>query len=274
MRSSLLLTGAASSLVAFGCAVPSNDLPDAGTTSQAATAVVLVERVTGPGDATRESLVARFVRARQGTVDEQALRMAGVAYDLPALGACATPPDDLAALQPRAVDLLDVGPLTAEAPQGDTLLLPRALPDPAGVVSGVFYSSPRASDVFEAGQGLSLRAAGGPDLDPFAVQVAAPPDLELVEVTSTDAGLDVVWEVAEPDPRDVVYLEVLAPSPRVVLRCASADAGRFVVPSSALAGVVAGQLAVHRLRREPFSAKGVEPGEVRFDLARVVLFER
>jgi hypothetical protein len=33
-------------------------------------------------------------------------------------------------------------------------------------------------------------------------------------------------------------------------------------------------LAVHRLHREAFSARGVDPGEVRFDFARVVSFVR
>ena len=35
-----------------------------------------------------------------------------------------------------------------------------------------------------------------------------------------------------------------------------------------------GTLAVHRLHREAFHARGVEPGEVRFDFARVVAFAR
>jgi hypothetical protein len=274
MRSPLLMTAAAASLFGFGCAVPQNDLPDAEATSQAATAVVVVERVSGPGDASRESLVARFVRARQGAVDEQALRMAGVAQELPPVGTCDAPFDADLALQPRAVDLLDVGSLSVEAPQGPILLLPRAMPDPAGVVSGVFYSSPRSGEVFEAGAPLALSAAGGPDLDGFAIQVVAPYDVEGVEVTSTASGLDVSWDAADADLRDVVYLDVLAPSPRVFVRCTATDTGHFVVPQAAVSGVEEGQLAVHRLRRETFTTKGVEPGEVRFDLARVVSFRR
>ncbi len=268
MRSSLLVASTFCSL-AVACAVPQNDSPTAETTAQTATAVVTVERVAGPGDISRESVVARFVRARQGSIDEQALKMAGIAQELPAIGTCSTAPS-VESLSPRAVDLLDVGLLSVDAPHGTNALLPRAIPDPAGVVSGVFYSSTRASDVFEAGAALSLRAGGGADLEGFSVQVVAPRELSDVQVASLAAGLDVTWEGA--DSRDLVYLDVLAPAPRLVVRCTTTDYGHFVVPRSSLVGVEEGQVAVHRLHRETFRAKGIDPGEVRFDLTRIVTF--
>src|SRR5689334_2266348 len=112
MRSPLLLAGALASLAAAGCGVPVEERPDAEATSSTATAVVVIERTSGPGEATRgDAVIARFVRVRQGAVDDQALRIAGVAWDLPALGTCSGSQEAVPALQPRSVDLLDVGVL-------------------------------------------------------------------------------------------------------------------------------------------------------------------
>src|SRR4051794_41103138 len=107
MRAPLLLPAplTGSSLVA--CAVPAPQ-PGPETTASAATAIIVLERTTGPGEAVRgDAVIARFVRVRQGAVDDPALRIAGVAEDIP-LG-CFAPNDNAPALQGRAVELLDVG---------------------------------------------------------------------------------------------------------------------------------------------------------------------
>jgi hypothetical protein len=286
MRSHFLLTGVLASFTALGCVAPPDDRPDAEATSTTATAVVVVERTTGPGDAVRgDALIARFVRVRQGVVDEQALRIAGAAWDLPALGTCSTAAaggDTQPALQPRSVDLLDVGALTVDgsyAPKS-TVLLPRSMPDPTGVVSGVFYSA-RSVEAFTPAARLQFHTSGGPDMaEGFRVDVAAPRDLADVHVAFASGGgssLEVTWE-ADPaaavasEGRDVVYVDVLGPSSRLITRCATLDVGQFTVPSSAIGTLEDGQLAVHRLHRESFRAKGIEPGEIRFDIARVIAF--
>lgn len=288
MRPALLVFGA---LFATGCAVgPTNDAPDADAVSSTATALVAVERATGPGDATRASVVARFVRSRSGAVDDATLRVIGLAQDLPAIGACtadvasddATPSANQAGVAPlgaRGLELLDVGPLAVEGPQSRAVLLPRAMPDPAGVLSGVFYSA-RTAEAFAPGARLALRASGGVDLDAFAVSVAAPLELADVRVAPSAQGLDVAWDLAPsdvPDARDQLYVDVLAPAPRVVARCAASlgeGSARLVVPASLVGALEEGQVAVHRVHREAFRAKGVEPGVVRFDVARVVAFRR
>lgn len=272
MRSSLLLLG---SLLATGCAVtPTNDTPDADATSQSATALVLVERSNGPGDVAREAVVARFVRARLGVLDEQALRIAGLVLDLPQPGTCTTTDDSVPVASPRSLELLGVGALSFEGPQSRAVLLPRTMPDPANVVSGVFYSS-RSAEAMAPGARLSLRATGSADLEPFAVTVNAPFDFTDVRVTPGANALDVTWE-GPSEAKDIVYLDVLAPAPHVVARCTvdGRNEGRFAVPSSVLGSIEEGQLAVHRVHREAFRAKGVDPGEVRFDVARVVPFRR
>lgn len=277
MRLPLLLIAAttSSSLVACVGAAPEATGTEPAT-STTATAIIALERTSGPGDATRgDAIIARFVRVRQGAVDDPALRMAGVAEDIPTPGTCVAPSDATPVIQGRSVELLDVGPvvLTSDSTKS-TMLLPRSMPDPAGVVSGVIYSS-RSADVFSSGSPVSLRSAGGQDLaDGFFVSVTAPRDLTDVHVTSLPSGLDVSWDASDADPHDVVYVDVLSPAPRIVMRCTGMDAGHLLVPQSSIAGFDEGQLAVHRLHKESFKAKGLEPGEVRFDVAKIVTFHR
>jgi hypothetical protein len=283
MRVPLLLVAALSSSGLLACAVPAPDPgPDRVETSSTATAIVVVERTAGPGDAVRgDSVVARFVRVRQGSVDDPALRVAGIATDIPNAGSCFAPTDSAPTLQGRGVELLDVGQITLSALSGEssaknTVLLPRSMPDPAGVVSGVFYSS-RAEGVFAAGSRVALRSSGGADLlDGFSAAVTAPHELGEVQATPTANGVDVVWDAADADPRDLVYVDVVAPASRIVMRCASSDVGHVVVPqvTGALTGYDDVQLAVHRVHREAFKAKGIEPGEVRFDVAKVVALRK
>lgn len=279
MRSPFVLAGALASLAAVlgGCVAPPDDRPDAEATSATATAIVVVERTSGPGDAIRgDAVIARFVRVRQGTVDDQALRIAGVASDLPALGTCSTVQEVQPALQPRSVDLLDVGVLTLDAPVGkSTVLLPRSMPDPTGVVSGVFYSA-RSAEGFAPSSRLQLHASGGSDLaDGFRIDVPSPRDVSDVRVSSSATGLDVTWEAETipNDSRDVVYVDVLGPSSRLLARCTTLDVGQLSIPLPPGAAAE-GQLSVHRLHSEGFRAKGIEPGEVRFDVARIVTFRR
>ena len=286
MRCHLLLTGALSigSLASVGCSISATpDGPDAAeSTASTATAVVVVERTTGPGDAVRaDAVIARFVRVHQGTVDDQALRIAGAAWDLPAVGTCSTgEAKAYASLTPRSVDLLDVGVLTlgdrdVPASSKNTVLLPRTMFDPTDGVSGVIYSA-RSTESFTPSSRLQLRTSGGPDLpEGFLVNVASPREVSDVRVTSAASALDIAWDVTDADDaRDLVYVDVMSPSARLVARCTTADQGRLTVPAASLGALEEGQLSVHRLHRESFRTKGIEPGEIRFDVARVVTFHR
>jgi hypothetical protein len=259
------------------CADPASEPAGQDPTSNTATAVIALERTAGAGDAPRsDAVVARFVRVRQGAVDDPALRIAGVAEDIPALGACAAPTESPTALQGRSVELLDVGQvmLSTDTAAKSTVLVPRSMPDPAGVVSGVFYSA-RAADVFSSGSRVLLRSLGGLDLaDGFAVSATAPREINDVHVATTTSGLDVAWDPIDIDSRDLFYVEVLSPAPRVAVRCTSADGAHVVIPQSALGGIDDGQIAIHRIHKESFKAKGIEPGEVRFDVAKLVTFRR
>jgi hypothetical protein len=238
-----------------------------------------VERSTGPGDSTRnDAVAARVVRVKQGTVDEAALSIAGVGADLPAAGSCIVPSES--AIQGRSVELLDVGQVSMTSESGKSLVLtPRLMPDPAGVVSGYFYSA-RTADAFMPGSRVALRSSGSADLpDGFTLNATAPKELVDLHITPTAEGLDVSWDAAdlagsrgsaEGVTRDVVYADVLSPAPRVALRCVASDAGHLTLATS----IDDGQVAVHRLHKESFRAKGIEPGEIRFDVSKVVTFRR
>lgn len=268
MRLPLLGTALLGSF-ALGCGInASPDAPDA-EASSSTTALVAVERMAGPGDAVRgDAVVARFVRVR-GTLDDGALRLAGVPQDLPAVGTCAANPNtETAAPSPRAVDLLDVGTLSVDERE----LGQRVMPDPAGIVSGVFYTK-TANETFVPGKALVLRATGGRDLgEAFTANALAPRELEGVKVFANGGSLDVVWDVAvdEKSAGDRIAIDVLGPANRLLTRCTTTDVGRASVPFAADEA----QIVVHRVRVEPFVARGVDRGEIRFDLARAVAFRR
>ncbi len=279
MRVPVLLLGVLSSSGLVACVgapgSETNPTPDptTGTTSSAATAIISVERTSGPGDSTRgDAVVARFIRVKQGNVDESALRIAGVATDLPYPGMCFTPSEiTLPSMQAGRVELLDVGQVSlTQASDHNVVMLPRAMPDPAGVVSGFLYST-RSNDAFASGARITVKSSGGADLlDGFSVSTATPREITDVRVVPVATGLDVSWDGIEADSSDLVYIDVLSPAPRVLTRCTAIDAGHFVLPTS----LEDGQVAVHRVHKESFKAKGIEPGEVRFDVAKVVTFRR
>lgn len=276
VRPAVALAGilAAPSLVA--CAVSTPDpAPDS---TAPATAVVEIERSTGPGDSTRnDAVAARVVRVKQGAVDESALSIAGVGDDVPSPDGrttCIVPSESV--IQGRAVELLDVGQVSLTSENGKSLILgPRLMPDPAGVVSGYFYSA-RSADAFLPGAKVVLRSSGSADLpEGFTINANAPKELVDLHITPTAEGLDVNWDASEADPHDLVYVDVLSPAPRVALRCVAGDVGHLTVPSNLPGGTLEeGQLAVHRLHKESFRAKGIEPGEIRFDVAKVLVFRR
>ncbi len=257
----------------MGCATPVVDAADAEATSSTATAIVVVERSSGPGEAVRaDAVFARFIRVKQGVVDDSALRIAGVAEDIPEIGTCA-PVKDVEPAFGSKVELLDVGQVTLDDSERarSTVLGPRTMPDPAGFVSGVFYTT-RSQDVIAPGGVVSLRTSGSKEVPAFALTTNAPREIGDVHVSVQNGALDVQWESAEGN--DLVYVDVLAPAPRIVVRCAVVDTGRVFIPAAHVGAIEEGQVAVHRVHREQFRATGIAPGEVRFDLAKIVAFRR
>ena len=248
MRSALLAPAALLALA--GCSVGSADV-DTEPTAQSTAAIVVVERTAGPGDLARSEVIARFVRTSRGGVDEQALRIAG-ARAVPAVGVCASLDEMDAA--PRPVELADVGSVTVESAGARVALVPRQVPDPVGMISGVIYSAPISAD--QALTRTDVRVSGG--------------ELDGVTADTTARGLELGWDAGD-DARDVVFVDVSARG-RVGVRCAFADGGRGVVPAAWVTANDVGTLTLHRVRRAPFQARGLDAAELRFDFARTIPF--
>jgi hypothetical protein len=277
----------------IGCSAPVVSSAEGDAEASApANAVVLIERTVSAGESTRAEAVARFVRMRAGTVDEEALRMVGAAIDFPAMGTCAPllaarapEPENGAA---RAVELVDLGVIGIEANGTRVSLQPRRLPDIVDLVSGVVYSSRApAPEALPAEAAYVLRASGRADLDmpPFAATATAPSEPADLVVAGQDARLpgglalsadepaELSWGAGSVD--DVVYVDLTqssAQGPKNV-RCLFDDTGRAVIAQTSFSEGD-GTMAIHRLHRESFQARGIEAGEIRFDFARVVSFRR
>jgi hypothetical protein len=280
LTSAPALLGAAA-LALVGCVSPPGEAPDAEASSQA-TGVVVVEG-SSSAEGSRSQAVARFVRARSGAVDDDALRMVGASVDFPALGACEALSSLRSGVSSSTLALLDVGALTVSAGESAVPLQARQLPDVADLVSGVVYSA-RADELPARGPYM-VKVDGSADLQvaPFVVSATSPGEPENLRIGGEDvSGAALALLLAEPvvltwEPgaaEDVVYVDVTSGGAAPATRCLFADTGRGVIPAATFSGIEAGALAVHRLHRESFHARGVEPGEVRFDFARTVTFAR
>ncbi|HEY2513856.1 MAG TPA: hypothetical protein VGI39_23475 [Polyangiaceae bacterium] len=274
-------------LVLGGCTgqiSPSPEAADADANSTA-TAVVVVEG-TLANEGSRSEAVARFVRAHGGTVDDDVLRMVGAVVDFPALGSCGPVVAQRAAnpASPHWVSLVDVGSVALIAGDSSTLLSRRQLPDVADFVSGVVYSGRGSALAPRGGYELRIDGTGDPDVPAFHVTANAPGEPSDVRIAGDDgrsgavnlalatSNVDVAWEPGSA--YDLVYVDVSAASAAPSARCLFRDDGHASIPASAFGAIEDGTLAVHRLHREAFHARGVDPGEVRFDFARVVSFAR
>jgi hypothetical protein len=154
-----------------------------------------------------------------------------------------------------------------EANGVSTSLQPRRLPNVVDVVSGVVYTRSADGETLPARAPYVLRVAGAAELEPFTVAASAPADPSDLRVVLAPGIIELTWEAGAGD--DVVYVDVagrLTPT----LRCSFADTGRAQIP----AAVEEGTIAVHRLHRERFKARGIDAGEIRFDFARVATFSR
>ncbi len=270
----------------LGCSANVSGAPEPGDAEVGASAaVVVVERTGGTGDS-HASAVARFVRMRSGAVDEDALRLVGAAVDFPPLGACAAPAFAPASAA-RKVELLDVGAVSLEAEGVRTALAARQLPDVVDLISGVVYST-RASDAawLPADGTYVLRAAGAfeAEIPAFEATATAPgepssllvggQDARALVVLSGGAPVDLTWDAGAAD--DLLYVDVTSgAATAATVRCLFEDAaGRATIPPSAFADGAAGTVLVHRLHRESFRARGIDTGEIRFDIARAVGWSR
>jgi hypothetical protein len=276
-RSPLALVATAAALLGCSANVVASPEVDAesGPTSAA---VIEVTRATG-GEGART--VARFARVRGGTFGDGEMNLLNAGLALPPVDTCALASPARKgsdAPSPRAVELTDVGALTVEAGGATAALTARQVPEVIDLVSGVVYwgEAPLPS----RGR-YEVRATGRPEIDvpPFGVAAHSPGDPQDVRVAGQTGAhvvlpagaVDVTWEAGAAE--DVVYVDIAARG-TATFRCTFADSGHAVIPASAVAATDDGTLSVHRVHRESFRARGVDRGEIRFDLARSVAFKR
>jgi len=195
-----------------------------------------------------------------------------------------------------AVELLDVGrmfvgaPAETDASSTDSFeLTARALPDPTGLVTGVVYSTHYVPTSFAAmGSGrkpITLRVEGrSADVGGVLTEAPTPPDITNVHAKRTESGLAIAWSRASTmsDTPPIILIEHRSTNGRVLRRCVCEDSGTFVLRDRAFGAASEhadahahdGEVWVHRIHRHAFVARGIQRGELRFDVARIVGIER
>ena len=269
----------AAAAAGLGCSANVVAAPEPDAESGPTSAAFVEITRTSAGDGSRT--VARFARVRGGTLGDGEMDLLRVGLALPPVDSCAVANPARSGREgpsPRAVELADVGALSVEAGGATSILTARQLPDVIDLVSGVVYwgEAPLPS----RGR-YELRATGRAELDapPFVIAAQSPGEPQDVrvagqsgaQITLPAGSVDLSWEPGSTD--DLVYVDIAARG-QPTTRCAFADGGRAAIPSSAIAQAEEGTLAIHRVHREGFRVRGVDRGEVRFDLARVVGFKR
>jgi len=273
---------------ALGCAGNVSGSGGSGDAEATAThAVVIVERTVDAVEAARAEASARFVRVPASASIDEAFRAIGAALDLPDPGKCVSQTYAAGAATSEAapvVELSDVGSVALEVVGGsETRLIPRQLPDVTDVVSGVVYARATEAALLPAGALYAVHVGGAPGVGAFDFAAVAPGDPSDVQVAgeyttgtlvARGASIEIAWTPDRPD--DVLYADVQPAGVRCVLAAARGPGGDGLAHSSVSTSLLddAGTLVLHRLRREPMVAPGVDDGEVRFDFARSISYVR
>lgn len=207
--------------------------------------------------------------------------------DLPAIDTCE--PYDLSAnlteddVDPEDsghVELLEAGKLQIQTATESLALVPRHFPWLLPFISGVVYGEASAHWSAQAGH-IVAEAAGGEGVGAFRVDGTIPPLPHLLrlgdgeatgEVHTANAAdpLALTWLPARTAvDGDLTYIEVrdAQGDSHSVLRCAVRDDGAFELSRSQLLALTSregGRLSLEaaRLRRTPFSARGLDHGEL------------
>lgn len=290
MRGLLFLAAALPALL-VGCATEAIEEADDDAEARPLEAWVVLERVEldAPlrGDAdgqVRSNVSAKFVQLAEGD-RALAFKLVGVRPAIPPAGDCVS----LASLEelemlpsetgPMSADLVDAGDVTlsvrSDEGSREIKLSPRAFPDVADLISGVFYTSPDADIALPPAARYALGATGSGVVDGFSVEVDAPKSPVINSVSDVAVGSDIhlTWDAGAPDGS--VYVDFRGATTH---RCTFADKGEAVLPREMLSGADRGEatLTLHRLveRALPLETndtnEDVREATVLFDFARSV----
>ena len=262
----------------IACATPAGGdeaLAPAAAEGASSAALIVLERTVSADDTVHGSAVARFLKMRSGSLDDETLRMVGATLDLPETGSCAASPSGSLALAPsdgpRAVELLDVGSVAFEANGLRTTLEARALPDIVDLVTGVVYSTrtttlhaldPERSDSLPSRGTYVVRSTGStrtadPDraVPAFTVPATAVGEPSELRIDGQDARapdgvtlsagtrVDLSWAASGAgdanDTEDAVYVELSSHSSSMKVRCRFEDRGVGSIPAWLLTSLAA-----------------------------------
>ena len=176
---------------------------------------------------------------------------------------------------PGNVELLEAGDLQVQTQDRNVSLAPRHFPGLLPFISGVIYSEAEATLVEEVGK-VKATSDGGEGVGAFSVQLTSPALPRLTHVggaepfqpltLAKDRDLSLRWQTEGVNPGDVTYIELRFNRGKrdMALRCRPRDDGEFNIPQ-ALLSEVNGSATVEmtRLRRNFFSASGLDQGELR-----------
>lgn len=279
-------------LMAGSCgeiAAPPTEVPDAGSNSFARLRVVVT--IPRDGDATLYT-EARLLRFRELDAETAQVLAGAVTPPLEAIvpGRCvrvdqeALLDDALASASPDAwVRMLDAGDLVVSAAGRAVRMFPSWVPEVVPFVSGVEYEADALAAALppelRPGEEAIASAYGGPDVGRFDAQVEIPAAPRLVSWGALDGTAELLVELAaDGDPGDVAV--VLGWGGAAIaggeVRCRASTRGRVVIPAAAVAGALeaAGReglrLSVERVSRAPFSAAGLDGGEIEVTVREVV----
>jgi len=301
MRGWLFLALALPSLV--GCTTQAIEDADDEAEARSIETWVVLERVDADGQV-RSNVSAKFVQVTDGD-RSLAFKLVGVRPAIPAAGDCVSlasleklellPADNRRANGTMSADLVDAGDVTISVEGADARVIklsPRAFPDVADFVSGVFYTSPDADTALPSAARYSLAASGSQLVEGFFVEVDAPkspvissvsdgpsvqavgdPPAEAVATVGSDIHLG--WEGAAVGEAGTVYVDFRGATTH---RCTFADQGAAVLPAEILSAADRGEatLTLHRLVERAVqidaadSSDEVREATVLFDFARTV----
>jgi hypothetical protein len=287
MRGLLFLAAALPSLL-VGCATEAIEDADDEAEARPLEAWVVLERVDADGQV-RTNVSAKFVQLSEGD-RALAFKLVGVRPAIPAAGECVSlasleelemlPIDDATpGGSSMAADLVDAGDVTlsvrSDEGSREIKLSPRAFPDVADLVSGVFYTSPDAEIALPPAARYALGATGSGVVDAFSVEVDAPRSPVINSVSDVTVGSDIqmTWDAGAAD--GTVYVDFRGATTH---RCTFADKGEAVLPREMLSVADRGEatLTLHRLVERALPIESGEPNEdvreatVLFDFARSV----
>lgn len=256
--------------------------------SQGSVGVLHVERVERAGDAgalaeDRTVLSAAFARYR-GIEPGAVLGLLGSgAAAAPESCAYVSAADALAGTDAAEVELLDVGTIQVRVAGTEARLSPRAFPDLASVLAGVFYAGDASLAVPRGDlDEYAFQAAGSDEIPAFDAVVPAPASFAELRIDGVaaagepslarESGVELSW--AAGDARDTVEIEIRAHGD--TLACAALDDGAFRVDPEALAILAPdadAEMIVRRVRVTPVDVAGVDDAFARVTVTRTLLID-